>query len=188
MVATPSEMVPLGTPMPAFTLHDPSGTEHDSARLMGEHGLLVMFICNHCPFVKHVAAELARLGHDLPKKGVNLVAIHSNDFERYPEDAPNRIDEEAEAHGYEFVSLVDVTQEVARAFRAACTPDFFLYDGDGRLFYRGQLDGSRPSNDVPVTGADLRAAVDRLVAGEEPPAEQVPSLGCNVKWKEPAGA
>ncbi len=188
MAATPSEMVPLGTPMPAFSLADPSGTEHESSKLVGEHGLLVMFICNHCPFVKHVAAELARLGRDLPKKGVNVVAIHSNDFEKHPDDAPQRIVEEAAARGYEFVSLVDVTQEVARAFHAACTPDFFLYDGDGRLFYRGQLDDSRPGNDAPVTGADVRAAVERLVAGEEPPAEQTPSLGCNVKWKEPAGA
>ena len=188
MAATPSTMVPLGTPMPPFVLPDPAGAMHDSAMLPGEHGLLVMFICNHCPFVKHIADELARLGRDLPGRAVNVVAIHSNDFETYPADAPDRIAEEAHTRGYAFISLVDADQRIARAFQAACTPDFFLYDADGRLFYRGQLDLSRPGNDEPVTGSDLRQAVDAMVRGDEPPASQFTSIGCNIKWKQTVGA
>jgi thiol-disulfide isomerase/thioredoxin len=186
MAATPSTMVPLGTAMPSFRLPDPAGTMHDGSELLGEHGLLVMFICNHCPFVIHVADELARLGRELPARGVNLVAIHANDFEAYPADAPDRIAAETAARGYAFPALVDEDQSVARAFAAACTPDFFLFDGAGRLFYRGQLDASRPNNGEPVTGADIRAAVDALTAGGDPPAAQTPSIGCNIKWKPDA--
>jgi len=184
MAATPSTMVPIGTPMPSFRLPDPGGTEHDGHELLGERGLLVMFICNHCPFVKHIADELAALGRDLPPRGVNVVAIHANDFQKYPDDAPPKIAEEAEARGYTFPALVDEDQSVAKAFQAACTPDFFLHDAKGELFYRGQLDSSRPNNGMPVTGADLRDAVDCLTDGSPPPPDQTPSVGCNIKWKD----
>jgi hypothetical protein len=148
-----------------------------------------MFICNHCPAVKHVRAELARIGREYTVRGVGIVAISSNDPEAYPDDSPERMREEKAAAGYVFPYLFDGTQQVAAAYRAACTPDFFLFDADRRLVYRGQLDGSRPGSAVPVTGADLRAALDAVLAGREVPAEQRPSLGCNIKWRpgnEPA--
>jgi thiol-disulfide isomerase/thioredoxin len=145
--------------------------------------LLVMFICNHCPFVKHVRDELARLGREYTPRGVGIVAISSNDPAAYPDDSPDRMREEKAEAGYVFPYLFDETQEVAAAYHAACTPDFFLFDGDRRLAYRGQLDDSRPGNGVPVTGRDLRAALDALLAGEPVPSEQRPSLGCNIKWR-----
>jgi hypothetical protein len=142
-----------------------------------------MFICNHCPFVKHVADELARLGRDCLVRGIGVVAISSNDVAMHPADSPEQMVHEAEERGYPFPYLYDETQEVAKAYRAACTPDFYLFDAGRKLVYRGQLDPSRPGSDVPVTGRDLRAAVDALLSGKPPLAEQVPSLGCNVKWK-----
>jgi peroxiredoxin len=180
MVATPSTMLPLGTPAPDFRLPDPaSGREVSLADVRSERGLLVAFLSNHCPFVKHVKAELVRFGEEYAARGLGVVAIMANDVEKYPDDAPEKMAVE----GYPFPYLYDETQEVAKAYHAACTPDFFLFDGDGRLAYRGQLDASRPQNDVPVTGADLRAAADAVLAGDPVPADQTPAIGCNIKWK-----
>ena len=184
MVMTPSQMLPLGTEAPAFRLPDPSGRMVSLDDQPDAKGYLVVFMCNHCPFVKHIREELARLSRELPERGVMMVGINANDADKYPDDSPARMKDEAETHGYAFPYLVDASQEVAKAYRAACTPDFFLFDGQRRLVYRGQLDDSRPSNGKPVTGAELRAALDALVAGREVPAEQVPSIGCNIKWKD----
>lgn len=184
MVRTPSTMLPLGTPAPAFSLVDAvSGRTVSLTDFREAPALLVMFICNHCPFVKHVAAELARLGDDYLPKGVAIVAINSNDVAAHPDDAPDKMKAEAQARGYKFPYLFDETQAVAHAYNAACTPDFFLFDKQQKLAYRGQLDGSRPGNDVPVNGADLRAALDMVLAGKQVSAEQRASLGCNIKWK-----
>ncbi|MBL9091466.1 MAG: thioredoxin family protein [Planctomycetaceae bacterium] len=184
MVRTPSTMLPLGTPAPAFSLVDAvSGRTVSLTDFREAPALLVMFICNHCPFVKHVAAELARLGDDYLPKGVAIVAINSNDVAAHPDDAPDKMKAEAQARGYKFPYLFDETQAVAHAYNAACTPDFFLFDKQQKLAYRGQLDGSRPGNDVAVDGRDLRTALNQLLAGEFVPAEQRASLGCNIKWK-----
>jgi peroxiredoxin len=184
MVATRSTMLPLGTPMPPFTLPDPGGgREVSSSDFEGAAGFLVVFMCNHCPYVQHVAEELAALGRDLNTRGVAMVGISSNDVASHPDDSPTRMAEEAERWGWGFPYLYDETQEVARAYRAACTPDFFLFDGDRRLVYRGQLDDSRPGNRIPVTGADVRAAVDAVLAGRPVAEGQKPSMGCNIKWK-----
>ena len=183
MARTPSQMLPLGTPAPAFNLPDADGNMHSLDDAAGSRACLVMFICNHCPFVKHVADELARLGHDYQDKGVAVFAINSNDIESHPADGPEKMKAEAAARGYTFPYLLDADQDVAKAYEAACTPDFYLFDAERRLVYRGQLDGSRPGNDVPVDGADLRRAIDAVLAGEPVPEEQVPSLGCNIKWK-----
>jgi peroxiredoxin len=176
-------MLPLGTPAPDFRLLDTTGKLVTLDDFRGRPALLVMFICNHCPFVKHVAAELASLGKDYLPKGVGIVAINSNDADAYPEDSPAKMREEKLARGYEFPYLYDESQAVAAAYHAACTPDFYLFDGKLTLAYRGQLDASRPGNDVPVTGQDLRAALDAVLAGRRPAAEQRPSIGCNVKWR-----
>jgi thiol-disulfide isomerase/thioredoxin len=152
----------------------------------GTKGLLVIFMCNHCPFVKHVAGELARLASDYMPKGLSVVGINSNDAGTHPEDSPERMIHEAEERGYPFPYLYDEMQEVAQAYKAACTPDFFLYDARRRLVYRGQLDDSRPSNGIPVTGRDLRGAIDAVLAGKPVPEKQVPSIGCNIKWKQGA--
>ena len=189
MARTPSQMLPLGTLAPAFNLPDADGKMHSLDDATGSQAYLVMFICNHCPFVKHVADELARLGRDYREKGVAVFAINSNDIESHPADGPDKMKEEAAARGYTFPYLLDADQSVAKSYEAACTPDFYLFDADRRLVYRGQLDGSRPGNDVPVDGADLRRAIDAVLAGDPVPAAQVPSLGCNIKWKagnEPA--
>lgn len=184
MVATPSTMLELGTPIPDFALTNAADGKKVTPRdFQGKRALLVMFICNHCPFVKHVKDELTRLGRDYLPQDVGMVAINSNDVAKYPDDGLKHMKELALAEGWQFPFLFDETQGVALAFKAACTPDFFLFDGKGRLAYRGQLDASRPGNEVPVTGADLRAALDALLSGEPVPAEQVPSLGCNIKWR-----
>jgi peroxiredoxin len=188
-------MVALGTACPEFRLTDTvSGKVVDRRDLSASAALLVMFICNHCPFVKHVRAELARLGRDYGPRGVAIVAISSNDAEAYPQDGPEAMKAEAVEAGYSFPYLYDKTQEVARAFGAVCTPDFFLFGPDGRLAYRGQLDDSRPStrsfagNAEAVTGRDLRAALDAVLSGQTVNPAQRPSIGCNVKWRAKAGA
>jgi peroxiredoxin len=176
-------MLELGTPAPAFSLPDTAGRVVSSDDFAAARALLVMFICNHCPFVQHVRAELARIGRDYAPRGVAIVAISSNDVAAYPDDSPERMRDEKKRAGYPFPYLYDESQEVAAAYRAACTPDFFLFAADRRLVYRGQLDDSRPGNNVPVTGADLRAALDAVLAGRPVPEPQQPSLGCNIKWK-----
>ena len=190
MAATPSTMLDLGTKAPDFTLPEPAtGREVSYAQVAGAKGTLVMFICNHCPFVIHVQEELARLASEYPAKGVGVVAISANNVATHPDDAPDKMAAKAKQVGWTFPYLYDETQEIAKAYTAACTPDFFLFDADRNLVYRGQLDDSRPKSDVPVTGADLRAAMDALVAGEPVAKAQKPSMGCNIKWKpgnEPA--
>ena len=184
MVRTLSTLrLPLGAPAPRFELPDPAGRRWTTEGVAAGRPLLVAFICNHCPFVKHVRSGFARLAREAAARGVAVVAINSNDFEAYPEDAPPRMAEEARVAGYEFPYLVDESQQVARAYAAACTPDFYLFDRDLKLFYRGQMDGSRPGNGIPVTGSDLVGAVDALLGGDPPPSEQKPSLGCNIKWR-----
>jgi len=185
MARTESAMLALGTQVPAFSLKDVRSNQvHTHASLMGPKGLLAMFICCHCPFVKHVEMQLAQLAVDFRNSGVGFVAISSNDAENYPDDAPASLAEQALKLGFTFPYLYDATQHVARAFDATCTPDFFLFDAAGSLVYRGQLDSSRPGNDIPVTGRDLRAALKALIAGEPVSADQKPSVGCNIKWKD----
>jgi peroxiredoxin len=177
-------MLPLGTPAPDFRLANAvDGKTVSLADFRGAKALLLMFICNHCPFVKHVADGLAQLAKEYQAQGVAVVGINSNDVEAHPDDAPEKMAEEARQRGYAFPYLFDETQAVAKAYRAACTPDFFLFDQAKRLVYRGQLDSSRPDNGVPVTGQDLRAALDAVLAGQTPAQEQKPSIGCNIKWK-----
>lgn len=180
MAAVESQMLPLGTEAPNFSLSDPDGQVHTLAESADAY--LVMFICNHCPYVKHVREELARLGRDYAARNVAIYAINSNDIRTHPGDSPDRMKEEAIAWGYSFPYLYDADQSVARAYRAACTPDFFVFDRDRSLVYRGQLDDSRPSNDVPIDGKDLRAALDAVLAGEPVSENQKPSIGCNIKW------
>ncbi|HEV2150326.1 MAG TPA: thioredoxin family protein [Longimicrobiaceae bacterium] len=179
MVAVHSTMLPLGTRAPAFTLPDPEGNAVSLDDFRDAKALVVVFLSNHCPFVKHVRAGLADVAARYRPRGVAFVGINANDTERYPADAPERMG----AEGYPFPYLVDETQETAKAYRAACTPDFFLFDQERRLVYRGQFDASRPSNDVPVTGQDLRAAMEALLEDLPVPAEQAPSIGCNIKWR-----
>ncbi len=189
MVAVPSTMSPLGTKAPNFRLKDTQGRTVSLADFKDAPALLVMFICNHCPFVKHIAPALAQLGREYQKKGVAIVAINANDVVSHPDDAPSKMAEEVKSRGYTFPYLHDETQEVAKAYGAACTPDFFLFDKQRTLVYRGQLDDSRPGNNLPVTGRDLRAALDAVLAGRPVPSPQKPSIGCNIKWKpgnEPA--
>lgn len=184
MALTPStQLLPLGSPAPDFCLPDTEGRLVSLADFRSHPALLVMFICNHCPYVKHIRAGLAQLGRDYRARGVGIVAINSNDVTAYPEDSPDRMREEIRAAGYTFPYLFDETQAVAKAYRAACTPDFFLFDAQRRLVYRGQFDDSRPGNGVPVTGKDLRAALDAVLSGQPVSPVQKPSLGCNIKWK-----
>lgn len=183
MARTPSTMLPLGTPAPDFKLMNVDGREVELADFASKPALLVMFMCNHCPFVVHVADQLAQLASEYMARGVAVVGINSNDTATHPADSPERMVAEAEERGYAFPYLFDETQAVAKAYRAACTPDFFLFDQDRKLVYRGQLDDSRPGNGVPVTGKDLRAALDAVLAGKKPVDEQRASLGCNIKWK-----
>ncbi len=183
-MAVPSTMLPLGTPAPDFSLPNPLlGDTVALDDLADAAALLVMFISNHCPYVKHVADELARLGRDYGEQGVAMVAICANDVEHYPDDSPAAMKDFGGRHDFSFPYLYDESQSVAKAYRAACTPDLFLFDAQRRLVYRGQLDGARPGNDVPVDGRDLRAALDAVLAGEPIDERQVPSMGCNIKWK-----
>jgi peroxiredoxin len=183
MTATLSTMLGLTTPLPPFRLPDLNGTSVSSNQFYGAPGLLVVFICPHCPFVTHIRTEFARFSHEYQGKGLPIVAINSNDSIAFPDDNREGMREEALKAGYSFPYLVDESQEVAKAFRAACTPDFFLFDRDLRLVYRGQFDDSRPRNLVPVTGSDLRAAADAVLDGRHPSRIQKPSIGCNIKWK-----
>jgi peroxiredoxin len=176
-------MLPLGTTAPDFDLPSVDGRMVDFAAAAGPKGTVVMFICNHCPFVKHVADQLAALGREYVPAGIGFAAISSNDVSSHPADSPEQMVREAEERGYVFPYLYDETQEVAKAYHAACTPDFYVFDAERKLVYRGQLDPSRPGSEVPVNGRDLRAALDALLAGRPPVAEQIPSLGCNIKWK-----
>jgi peroxiredoxin len=183
MALTTSTMLPLGTPAPDFNLPDPAGRHYRLSDFADRRALLVMFICNHCPFVQHIREALAQFASEYQEQGLGVVAINSNDIVTHPQDSPPRMAAEAERFGYTFPYLFDESQEVAKSYRAACTPDLFLFDRAGRLVYRGQFDGSRPENDIPTTGRDLRGAVDQLFAGESVSVEQTPSIGCNIKWK-----
>jgi len=184
MVQTPSNMVPLGTRAPEFTLPDSvSGKNLSLQDLKGEHATLIMFICNHCPFVIHIQDELVRLGQDYFDKGVGLVAISANDVENYPEDSPAKMKQLATTLGFRFPYLYDESQQVARAYDATCTPDFFIFDKNLLCVYRGQLDGSRPGNDIAVSGVDVRQALDAILTGNTISKDQSPSIGCNIKWK-----
>lgn len=183
MAATPSQMLPIGTAIPNFTLPDVvTGKPFSSSSLRGKPAV-VAFICNHCPYVKHIRTQLAAFGREAANRGVAMVAINSNDIQAYPQDGPDAMVAEATENGYAFPYLLDEEQSVAKQFRAACTPDFFLFDAGGNLVYRGQFDDSRPGNDKPVTGRDLRDAVDATLAGRAPAEEQRASIGCNIKWR-----
>jgi peroxiredoxin len=183
MVLTPSTMLPLGTKAPDFSLPNIDGRTVSLASLAGSPALLVIFMCNHCPYVKHVAPELARLARDYQTKGVAVVGINSNDVSKHPSDSPEQMVHESEMRGYTFPYLYDETQAVARAYKAACTPDFFVFDKNQKLVYRGQLDSSRPDSGIPLSGKDVRAALDSVLAGKDATADQKPSIGCNIKWK-----
>jgi peroxiredoxin len=176
-------MLPLGTTAPNFNLPDPNGKFVSLDDFKDVLALLVVFICNHCPYVKHIRTQFASLAKEYQSRGVGIVAINSNDVESYPEDGPEKMAEEIKQAGYTFPYLYDQSQQVAKAYRAACTPDLYLFDRDHRLVYRGQFDDSRPGNARPVTGADLRTALDAVLAGCAVPGNQKPSVGCNIKWK-----
>jgi peroxiredoxin len=191
MAAKESTMLALGTKAPDFDLPDFNGKRVKLADFKNSKGLVVAFICAHCPFVKHVRAKFAAFAREHQAQGIAVVAIASNDLEAFPQDGPAGMADEAKTVDYTFPYLLDENQVIAKAYQAACTPDFFLFDGQQRLFYRGQFDSSRPNNNVPVTGEDLRRAVAALLSGGSAPAEQRPSIGCNIKWKpgnEPAYA
>jgi len=183
MARTASTMLELGTTAPAFALPDTEGRTVGLDSFATSAGMLVVFLCNHCPFVIHIREELARFSHEYAAKGLAVVGINPNDTAAYPADSPERMAEEKSVAGYAFPYLFDESQEVAKAYRAACTPDFFLFDRNRALVYRGQFDDSRPDNGRPVTGADLRTAANALLAGEDVSTEQTPSVGCSIKWK-----
>ena len=183
MSLTPSTMLPLGSKAPDFKLPDSKGKIISIADFSDSPAPLVVFMCNHCPYVKHVRQELVSLVKEYQEKGVAVVGINSNDAESYPDDSPDKMRAAEEEHGYTFAYLIDETQQVAKEFRAACTPDIFLFDKDKKLVYRGQMDGSRPGNNVPVTGRDLRNAMDAVLEGRPVDENQKPSMGCNIKWK-----
>ncbi len=183
MVKTASTMMPLGTQAPSFSLVNVDGRTVSLSDFRGAPALLVMFICNHCPFVKHLADALADFARGYQQKGVAIVGISSNDVSTHPADSPEQMIHEAVRRGYSFPYLYDEDQEVAKAYRAACTPDFFLFDGQQRLVYRGQFDSSRPESGIPITGADVRGAIDAVLAGQQVAQDQRPSIGCNIKWK-----
>ena len=184
MAATLSTMMPIGTIAPAFELLDTvSGQLLSLAELKGDKATLIMFICNHCPYVLHINDELVKIAKKYQQQGVSFIAISSNDVENYPQDGPELMKIQAEKVGYTFPYLFDETQEIARAYNAACTPDLFLFDHDLACVYRGQLDSSRPNNDIPITGKDIRMALNALLSGEKISENQIPSIGCNIKWK-----
>jgi len=184
MAQTASTMLPLGTPAGDFRLPEPAtGKTVSLSDFQSAPALLIMVLCNHCPFVKHIRQGLVQFAHDYQAKGLAIVAISANDVVNYPADSPAKMAEEAKTFGYPFPYLYDESQSVAKAYHAACTPDFFLFGADRKLVYRGQFDGSRPGNNIPVTGADLRAAADATLAGQPAPTDQKPSIGCNIKWK-----
>ena len=183
MVAVNSTMLPLGTKAPDFRLPDTSGKTISLADFKAAPALVVVFMCNHCPYVKHMREGLAKLARDYQPKSVAMVGISSNDVANYPDDSPAKMAAEAKSAGYVFSYLYDESQEVAKAYKAACTPDFYVFDKDQRLVYRGQLDDSRPGNGMPVTGKDVRSALDSVLAGKSVSPTQKPSIGCNIKWK-----
>jgi len=183
MVLTPSTMLPLGTKAPDFSLPNVDGQTVSLSDFRAAPATLIVFMCNHCPFVKHVAAGLADLAREYQARGVAVVGISSNNVATHPADSPEQMVAEAEARGYTFPYLYDETQQVAKDYRAACTPDFYVFDKQHKLVYRGQMDSSRPDSGIPVTGKDLRVALDAALAGKPPLAEQKPSIGCNIKWK-----
>lgn len=196
MALTPSTMLPLGTPLPAFSLVDCFGKPHNSSDYIGKTNntqpmsgkeqftpLLVAFICNHCPYVKHLADHFSQFARHYSKFGLQVIAINSNDYRAYPDDSPDKMCEEVALRGYTFPYLVDETQLVARAFEAVCTPDFFLFNRQGTLAYRGQYDDSRPGNNIAVSGRDMRAACDAVLANSDPTLDQTASIGCNIKWR-----
>lgn len=183
MVRTASTMLPLGTPAPAFSLRDTDGNLVSLSDFSNRKALLVIFLCNHCPFVQHVAEQLKLLTDEYMQHNVAIVGINSNDADKYPDDAPAAMVKEKAERGYNFPYLFDADQSVAIAYNAACTPDFFLFDADLKLAYRGQLDSSRPNSGTPVTGEDLRGAIDEVLAGRHPTENQHASVGCNIKWK-----
>ncbi len=183
MARTPSTMLPLGTAAPAFTLPEPASGKHISLADFAGRPVVVMFICNHCPYVKHIAARLATLADNYHGQDVDFIAINSNDVANYPDDSPEKMVDFVQEYGIGFPYLYDESQQVAKDYRAACTPDLYLFDSDHKLVYRGQFDASRPGNDLPVSGADLEDAIKAVTAGLMVPEEQIPSLGCNIKWK-----
>jgi peroxiredoxin len=183
MALTSSTMLPLGTAAPDFRLPDTNGKTVSLADFKDKPALLVMFICNHCPYVKHIRTGLAQLARDYRPKHVGIVGVNSNDVENYPDDSPAKMKEEAKSAGYLFPYLYDESQAVAMAYRAACTPDIYLFDKNRKLVYRGQFDDSRPGNGIPVTGKNLRAALDAVLAGKSVSPNQKASMGCNIKWK-----
>jgi peroxiredoxin len=186
MVMVNSLMIPIGTTAPDFRLPDPEGKMVALLDAKNAKGVLVIFLCNHCPYVKHIRAPLAAAAKKYQAQGISVFGISSNDVVEYPEDSPEKMKLEARQAGYTFPYLYDESQSVAKAYRATCTPDFFLFDGARKLYYRGQFDGGRPGNKTAVTGADLTAAVDGLLSGKPPPVRQMPSAGCNIKWKSGA--
>ena len=184
MAATPSTMMPLGTTAPSFSLlNATTGKIVTLDSLKSDLATVIMFICNHCPFVIHVQKQLVQFANDYQPKGVSFIAINSNDVVNYPEDSPAKMQEVAQRLNYSFPYLYDETQEVAKAYQAACTPDFYVFDAELKCAYRGQLDNSRPQNNVPVTGQDIRSALDAILAGQTVNPDQIPSIGCNIKWK-----
>lgn len=183
MVLTPSIMQELGMKAPDFTLPDPAGKKYSLADFRIDKGLLVVFMCNHCPYVIHIRQKLVEKVCTFQDQGITVVAINSNDFNAHPDDSPENMTIDAETHGYSFPYLVDEGQQVAKSYGAACTPDFFLFNAELKLVYRGQFDNARPGNSEPITGSDLSSAVDHLIAGKSISVEQRPSMGCNIKWK-----
>ena len=183
MAAVNSRMLPLGSSAPYFSLPDPDGNHHALDDAQGSPAILVMFICNHCPYVQHIRHELAYVCDEYVQRGVAVFAINSNDIERFPADGPKKMKEEIAALDYRFPYLLDEDQSIAKAYEAACTPDFFLFNREFQLVYRGQFDGSRPGNKLPVTGNDLRAALDAVLHNSPVDDAQIPSIGCNIKWK-----
>lgn len=184
MAQTPSTQIPLGFKAPDFSLYDTvSGNDVSLSKIKSDKATVIIFMCNHCPYVLHVLDGIVSLAHDYQPKGISFVGISANDVENYPDDSPDKMKELAAKKNFGFPYLYDESQEVAKAYDAACTPEFHIFDKDLKCVYRGQLDGSRPSNDVPVSGSDVRKALDAILNGESVDENQIPSIGCNIKWK-----